>query len=63
MGAFGRGVDTTDAATAHAAILEAITDGDEFRAQETAIAHGAHETELLIEARLELMMNRALDGR
>ncbi|WP_218834806.1 FadR/GntR family transcriptional regulator [Rhodococcus sp. ACS1] len=57
------GVDTTDAATAHAAILEAITDGDEFRAQETAIAHGAHETELLIEARLELMMNRALDGR
>jgi DNA-binding FadR family transcriptional regulator len=49
-------VDTTEAVSAHAQIVEAIAAGDEYRAQEAAVAHGTRETELLVDARFEVLL-------
>lgn len=48
--------DTTEAAAAHAQIIEAIAAGDEQSAQEAALAHGTRETELLVDNRFEVLL-------
>ena len=53
-----RPLPTAEVARQHASILEAVAEGDELRAQTLALQHSAYETELLIDAHLELVLKR-----
>lgn len=56
----GRPLPRADIARQHAGILEALAEGDELRAQALALEHSAYETEVLIDAHLEIVLRSGI---